>query len=113
MPSLRSTARVLSAIESRSGIDFGRLEALIAPSATFGTFRLLDKKRAPYAEVLVVRIPGAQSASRTGVEPIDVIHEALWTLFGSLAALELRTDAVKSIALPLLAGTWRTRSATS
>lgn len=37
--------------------------------------------------------------------PLEAYHKALRTLFGSLAALELQGDTLKSLALPLLGAT--------
>lgn len=99
------TGQVLDAVRTRYGIDFDNLDPLVAPRTGYGTFRVSSTKPAPYSEILVVRIPGVRSVLQGGHEPVNVIQEVLWTLFGSLAALELRTDALKSIALPLLAGT--------
>jgi hypothetical protein len=104
-PGFPPDGAVLSAIARKHDIDFENLEALIAPRPSFGTFRVVDPKSAPYAEVLVVRIPGVQTALLRGGEPLAIIHEALWTLFGSLAALELRSDKLKVLSLPLVAGT--------
>jgi hypothetical protein len=69
-----------------------------------GTFRLHNKGRFSGEELLLVRIPGPHPINDKE-QPISVYRRALWTLFGSLAALELRTDRLKSMALPLLGGT--------
>jgi hypothetical protein len=95
--------KVLEAAANRFRLVYGNLEPIVVPEPGFGTFRVQDKGDFLGEEVLVVRIPGAASV-REG-QPISVYRKALWTLFGSLAALELRTDILKSMALPLLAGT--------
>jgi len=55
--------------------------------------------------VLLVRIPGIRSIEQRGEKPADVYRHALWTLFGSLAELEMRKKRLTSLAMPLLAGT--------
>jgi hypothetical protein len=78
------------------------------------TDRHTGRKRRPHftncgelrdREVLLVRIPGIQSLVERGKKPADVYRQALWTLFGSLAALELRNEGLTSLAMPLLAAT--------
>jgi hypothetical protein len=76
---------------------------MLVPQPGFGTFRVHDKGFFPGEELLLVRIPGLHSIHDE--EPVAVYQRALWTLFGSLAALELCTDRLKSMALPLLGGT--------
>jgi len=96
--------KVLQAAADRFRLTYTNLEQMLVPEPGFGTFRLREKGDFPGEEVLLVRIPGPYSV-RGDEQPISVYRKALWTLFGSLAALELRTDALKSMALPLLAGT--------
>jgi hypothetical protein len=55
--------------------------------------------------MLLVRIPGQYSVEDSGGQPPSVYRQALWCLFGSLAALELRNDNLNSLALPLLGAT--------
>ena len=96
--------RVLQAAADCFGFTYSNLEPMLVPAAGFGTFRLREKGDFPGEEVLLVRIPGPYSA-KGDEQPISIYRKALWTLFGSIAALELRTNALKSMALPLLAGT--------
>lgn len=96
---------VLSAIRRRYGVSFEYLEPLLAPRPGFGTYRVRDLGRYGGKEILVVRIPGADTVEAGGGDPAKVFADALWTLFGSLAALELRGNHLTSLALPLLAGT--------
>jgi hypothetical protein len=96
--------KVLQAAADRFRLTYGSLEPVLVPEPGFGTFRLRDRGHFSGAEVLLVRIPGPHSV-KGEEQPISVYRRALWTLFGSLAALELRTDILKSMALPLLAGT--------
>ena len=96
---------VLTAAVERFGAQFDQLEPIVRGDGPVGTYRVIDKGRFPGLEILVVRIPGQYSVTRRGDEPLDVLGRALWTLFGSLAALELRERGLISVALPLLAGT--------
>ncbi|MBV9151750.1 MAG: hypothetical protein JO213_15905 [Alphaproteobacteria bacterium] len=96
--------RVLQAASDRFRLTYTELEPMLVPEPAFGTFRVRDKGDFSGEEVLLVRIPGPYSV-RGKEHPISVYRRTLWTLFGSLAALELYTDALKSMALPLLAGT--------
>lgn len=94
---------VVSALHERYSYDFSQLEPLIAPRANFGTFRLTDK-RCGDKTILVVRIPGADRVSEEHAIPLEVFKEALWTIYGSLAALEFKGLTFRSISLPVLAG---------
>src|SRR4029453_2770141 len=102
---VRRTGSVLSSVANTYGASFDKLEPIVAPRESFGTFRVLDKGHSHHREILVVRIPGAYSTAKSARGRLDAVHQALWTLFGSLAALELRPGASTSVALPLLAGT--------
>jgi hypothetical protein len=96
---------VLTAAVERFGAQFDRLEPIVRGDGPVGTYRVIERGRFPGLEILVVRIPGEYSVTRSGDEPLDILGKALWTLFGSLAALELRERGLISVALPLLAGT--------
>jgi hypothetical protein len=96
---------VLAAAVDRFGAEFDRLEPIVRADGPLGTYRVINKGSFPGVEILLVRIPGQHSVIRRGEEPLNVLGAALWTLFGSLAALELREQGLSSVALPLLAGT--------
>lgn len=104
-PNFQLTGAVLSTVATRFGVDFGRLEPLLVPRRDFGTYRVLDRGNFPGHEILLVRIPGHASTQIEAQLPLESYHKALWTLFGSMAALELQGDALKSLALPLLGAT--------
>lgn len=101
---LAPTGAVLSRVVDQYGVDFVNVEPLIVPRTGFGTYRVAERGEFNGAEILLVRIPGRSSIENEGGDPLDVHRQALWTLFGSLAALELRAGELKSLALPLLAG---------
>lgn len=96
------SGQVIRALATRHGYDFSALEPLLAPRANFGTFFTEGPKGRP--PVLVLRVPGASSIEKDGGVPLDVFEDALWTLFGSLAALEFKGRFFSSISIPLLAG---------
>jgi len=97
---------VLSAAQASFDLDFENTELLVSGRTNMiGTYRLRDKGSYRGNEVLLVRIPGQGTGVRNSQDPLESLSEALWTLFGSLAALELRTTALTSLAMPLLAGT--------
>lgn len=104
-PQLWLTGGVLYAVAKRYAVDFNTLEPLIVPHEGFGTYRVRDRGSFPGQEILVVRIPGHDIREELIPASPNAYHRALWTLFGSLAALELRTDEHKSLALPLLGAT--------
>lgn len=115
-PGFPPSGQVMEAVSTRFGANFDRIEPIVgglvedSPRLALGelgpgTFRLLDKGEFVGKEILMVRIPGQFSAELSGSEPLEVLGHALWTLFGSLAALELRESGLTSMAMPLLAAT--------
>lgn len=95
---------VLDAIRERYGADLVALEPLLTASGTAGTYRAHWSSRLPYDEVLVVRVPGARSIEESGGTPLEVYRRVVWSLFGSIAALELGGAQHRRLALPLLGG---------
>jgi hypothetical protein len=103
------TGMVVDALTEKYSLDF----SLLAPVVTLedhpyvGTFRnqlkCLDQTH-PAKEILVVRIPGAEVVKKSSSEPMEVYDEAVWTLFGALAAWEQKGVCFSSMAMPLLAG---------
>jgi len=94
--------QVVNAVETAFDLDLGEVlaEAIITPSPTHGTWlmHLPDLKR----RWLMVRLNGA-----TGQTEVDqsTYEAAVWTLFGSVAALELKSDfRFESLATTHLAG---------
>jgi hypothetical protein len=99
------TGAVLSALTQMFGVDFESHEPLLVPEPCFGTFRVTKCGGLEDRLVLLVRIPGIYSVGERGEEPLVAYRRALWTLFGSLAALEMRGEQHGSLAMPLLAAT--------
>lgn len=99
------TGLVLEAARDRHGIDFDDHEPLVMGRWGMGTYRVRSTGSFAGSEVLLVRILGGGQAAHMGLDHREVLGEALWTLFGSLSALELRSARLASAAMPLLAGT--------
>ena len=92
-------------LHNRFGCDFSALQPLIVPRGCFGTSVNLMPPQGNLPSSLLFGIPGAYSVSQTTDEPLAVIREALWTLFGSLAAaLDYDGQAYRWLSLPVLAG---------
>jgi hypothetical protein len=51
-----------------------------------------------------LRIPGASGIKSRGDNSILIYEKAIWSVFSSLAALELEGNIFESISLPLLGG---------
>lgn len=96
------TGQVVRALQAAHGYDLTTLRPLLVPDRHYGTYIADAIPGKP--TLMVVRIPGAAQIASDGGEPLAVFEEALWTLFGSLAALELRGRNFRSISLPILAG---------
>jgi len=102
----RPDGQVLSRVERTYGADFHKAEVVVTGRSGFiATYRLPNRGSFSGNEILLVRIPGKRDADRFADDPLDFLSESLWTLYGSLAALELRTNKLTSLAMPLLAGT--------
>jgi len=104
-PEFPLTGAVLDVVRERYGIDFCALEPLLTGPGCLGTYRVVDKGAFPGREVLLLRVPGCHSVQESGNSPRDVLDRTFWSLFGSLAALELRQRGLESLALPLVDGT--------
>lgn len=102
---LKPTGMVLDAAVRRYGARFDDLQPLLIANGAMGTYRVTKRGTFPGKEILVVRIPGRLSIGQQAGDHLDVLDRAMWSLFGSLAALELQTGGMTSMALPLLAGT--------
>jgi hypothetical protein len=97
---------VIVRLEREKGIDFSSSTPMLTLSGVVGTY-LIDHKphcENPYKDILVTRIPGYSSISSTGGDPLTVYENTVWTLFGSVAALELKGKNYRSMAMPLLGG---------
>ena len=99
------TGAVLSGLTQAFQVDFDSQEPLLVPEPCFGTSRITRCGKLQDRLVLLVRIPGVRAVEQRGENPLQAYRQALWTLFGSLAALEMRGEQHGSLAMPLLAAT--------
>lgn len=102
-PNLPPDGSVIRAFRSAHGIDFSRLRPLIVTRGALGTFRVEGAVPSGSQVVLVVRIPGADHLDWDS-EPLEVYRDAIWSVFGSVAALELGEFRLQSMAMPLVGG---------
>lgn len=97
------TGQVVDAIEDHFRVDLGRVTAapVVTPGESFGTWEV--QLPDPDRRWLLVRLMGASSVAGNEEE---MYAYAVWTLFGSIAALELRgtADQFESLAMTHLAG---------
>ncbi|PNU19691.1 hypothetical protein C2E25_11350 [Geothermobacter hydrogeniphilus] len=103
------TGMVVKSFAARFDINFSSFYPLLVLPGhpTVGTFQVPVEPTAenyPGKALFVVRIPGPAAIRDFSTEPLDVYDDVVWTLFGSLAALEQKDVVFSSLALPLLAG---------
>jgi O-acetyl-ADP-ribose deacetylase (regulator of RNase III) len=103
-PLLSPGGSVIEAITQRYGMLFTELKPLIVLEGVFGTHYLETACGSPHQRILVVRVPASGVAHGRGTNDLAVYETAVWSLFGSVAALELRGEFFQSMALPLLGG---------
>ncbi len=102
-PSFPPDGSVIRALRSRRGIDFTQLSPLISVREALGTYRVNSDIPSDHKALLVVRIPGADHLGWDSA-PLEVYRDAVWSIFGSVAALELRGQRFQSMAMPLVGG---------
>lgn len=101
------TGMVISSFIARLKVDFTTLHPLLTlpEHSSVGTFQVAGPLGDFSGKALfVVRIPGMASIREFSVTPLEVYGDVVWTLFGSLAALEQRDVFFSGLSLPLLAG---------
>ena len=96
---------VLEAMRRKHGINFDSHEPILVPEHGLGTYRIKECGKFPGEAIFLVRIPGIYMAAQRSEDPLLTFRHALWTLFGSLAAMEVRGEKTSSLAMPLLAAT--------
>lgn len=99
----RPWGEVIGMLESEYGLKFDEPSPLVAFTATSGTFEV-DPLESGWKNVLVVRLPGAMLDSDVPEMPDSEYRRRVWSLFGSIAALEIRGDQYRSMAMPVLGG---------
>jgi hypothetical protein len=96
---------VIDSITDSYKVRFDKLSPLINFGDGIGTF-LVDPTpvEVPW-ELLVVGLPGAEGVRRPHPDDLlDQFKKGVWSLFGSLAALELRGQHFNSMSMPVLGG---------
>jgi hypothetical protein len=97
---------VIDALSNRFGIDFSDLSPLLLLEEAAGAWRVHTGRLPHPGQLLLVRIPGPSSVLRGGGNPIEVYSRLLWTVFGSLAAMELdeQSNHPQTMAMSVLGG---------
>lgn len=97
---------VITRLKREKGIDFSSVMPMLTLAGVAGTYLVTNKPDLmhPHKDILVTRIPGYASVSSTGENPLTVYENAVWSLFGSIAALELKGSVYRTMAMPLLGG---------
>ena len=103
-PEMEMDGLLVNSLKKRFDVDFKFSNPLIIIKEQFGTFKL-DKltNNYPFKQILYVRIPGAHNFEDENKQ-LEIYKDALWSVFGSVAALELKNETFESMSLPLLAG---------
>src|SRR3954447_26250268 len=89
-PNLEITGEVLGCLRRRFRSEVTEVKPHLLIRDVAGTYLATCEPKPPFEAVLVVRLPGVNAVQSEGGEPIEVYNDILWSLFGSIAALELR-----------------------
>jgi len=97
---------VVRRVHQRFGCDFTTCRPIVTAGHGVGTSSVEDEaSRAPW-RMLLVTLPGAERFWPH--EPPDEVRalfvDGIWTLFGALAALELRGERFETMSMPTLGG---------
>ncbi|MFC1706919.1 hypothetical protein ACFL59_08895 [Planctomycetota bacterium] len=103
-PRINPSGAALRSLGFCDGIPVEQLTPLVLMDAgsLAGTYRVNALAGPHDRDVLVVRIPGL-NRTRTDT-PLDTFEDTLWSLFGSLSALEVKGASYRSLALTVLGG---------
>jgi hypothetical protein len=95
---------VIDALESSHNVDFSKLTPIVNLGNGVGTFEVDSPGATLPWKLLVTGLPGVEGISKPSPEMLQLYSEGIWTLFGSLAALELRGETYGSMSMPVLGG---------
>ena len=95
--------QVISAFE-RQGVKFDQLSPIINLGNGIATFSVDVNDSIHPWRLLVVGLPGAEGRAEVTDQLEKDFKSGIWSLFGSLAALELRGECFNAISLPMLGG---------
>jgi len=88
----------------RHGIGFDHLSPIINLGNGIGTFIVEAIENPSPWRLLVVGLPGAEHLEEISEQVKQDFKRGIWSLFGSLAALELRNESYTAISIPVLGG---------
>lgn len=96
--------QVINTLRARHGYVPQQMRPLLLTGGQAGTYEVVDGPPPGFKKMLVVRTPGAASVREQGGDTLGFYREAVWSLFGSISALELRGERYPRVVFPLIAG---------
>ena len=96
---------VIDSLEDAYAVDFANRTPVVNLGNGIGTFEVdAANDSLPWKKLLVVGLPGAEGKAELSQTDLNNYEDGVWTLFGSLAALEVRGESYTSMSLPVLGG---------
>ena len=95
---------VIESLEHTYGVDFTKRTPIVNLGNGVGTFEVDAPNDSLRWRLLVVGLPGAEGRVELSENDLKLYSEGVWTLFGSLAALEMRGENYASMSMPVLGG---------
>ena len=98
---------VIQAFKQSHGLSIKAIKPLILMNNVIGTYRVAPHEGSNshfFKDILVVKIPGGSGDNSELSTVLEVYGNLLWTVFGSIAALEQGGNEYRSMAMPLLGG---------
>lgn len=96
--------QVINTLIENHKIDFSERTPIVNLGNGIGTFEVhMPTDSIPW-RLLVVGLPGAEHCEEFSDEILQTFNQGIWTLFGSLSALELRGERYSAMSMPVLGG---------
>ncbi len=95
---------VIDSLVSSHDVDFKKLKPIVNLGNGVGTFEVGASNDFLPWRLLVVGLPGVEGMGEPSPDILKLYSEGVWTLFGSLAALEIRGENYTSMSIPVLGG---------
>ena len=95
---------VIDDLKSSHNVDFKKLTPIVNLGNGVGTFEVGAPNDSLPWRLLVVGLPGVEGIDEPSPADLKLYSEGVWTLFGSLAALEIRGENYTSMSMPVLGG---------
>ena len=95
---------VIDSLKSSHNVDFKKLRPIVNLGNGVGTFEVAAPNDSLPWRLLVVGLPGVEGIDEPSPADLKLYSEGVWTLFGSLAALEIRGENYTSMSMPVLGG---------